>query len=42
MLFLFLGVGSGRGFANPVRTEKKQPQRMLLGQFPTPFKGIKE
>ena len=37
MLFLYLGVGLDNSFANPVRTEKKQPQRFLLGHFPTPF-----
>ena len=41
MLFLFWELGLDDSFANPVRTEKKQPQRMLLGQFPAPFKGIK-
>ena len=40
MLFLYVGVGLDNSFANPVRTEKKQPQRFLLGHFQLLFEEI--
>jgi len=31
-----MGGGADKAFANPVRSGRKQPQRMILGSLPSP------